>query len=144
MIAEIKMIIPNLMVTNMPASLAFYRDFLGMTVTIMISADRKILPENEEPQAVFATLEMEDSQLMLQTVDSLSKELDVFSTQSRPTPSGTIYFRNLHPDKIKAKISENLIIKGPVLQWYGMMELYISDPDGYIICIGAPEGSPPS
>ena len=92
------MIIPNLMVTDMTASLAFYKDILGMAVTMMISDDRQMLSSNKDKSAVFATLELDGSQLMLQTVDSLSKELEVFTKSSQPAPSGTIYFRNLHPD----------------------------------------------
>jgi len=132
------------MVTDMPASLHFYRDLLGMTVTMMISDDRQMLSLEDEKLAVFATLELDESQLMLQTVDSLSKELEIFNVGSQPAPSGTLYFRGLHPDKIRTQIPENLIIKGPLLQWYGMQEIYISDPDGYIVCAGAPDGPSPA
>lgn len=34
------MIIPNLMVNDMPRAIAFYRDVVGLNVTMMISGDR--------------------------------------------------------------------------------------------------------
>ena len=129
------------MISNMPRSIAFYRDVLGMKLTMMVGADQQIISDGEK--AVFAALDWDGSQLMLQTIDSLSAELPEFDSNSKPTPSGTIYFRNLHPQSIAGRVSKDQIIKGPVLQWYGMMELYIHDPDGYIICVGAPQGAPP-
>ena len=137
------MIIPNLMITNMVRSIAFYRDLLGMNLTMMISAERKILTRPQEEDAVFATLEWEKSQLMLQTVKSLSQELSQFAADTTPSPSGTIYFRPMHPDTVLDRVNKEQIVKGPLQQWYGMRELYLRDPDGYIICLGAPEGSPP-
>ncbi len=135
------MIIPNLMITDMPRSIAFYRDLLGMNVTMMISAERKMLASTQERNAVFATLEWQESQLMLQTVASLSSELSQFSPDATPYPSGTIYFRTMHPDTVLDRVANEQIVKGPLQQWYGMREIYLRDPDGYIICLGAPEGS---
>jgi catechol 2,3-dioxygenase-like lactoylglutathione lyase family enzyme len=40
MSANTAQIIPNLMVTDMRRSVAFYRDILDMTVVVMVAADR--------------------------------------------------------------------------------------------------------
>jgi len=136
------MIIPNLMVTNMRRSLAFYRDILGMSVSMMVSAEREILPDDNGDNIVFATLEWDGAQLMLQTVASLAAELPPFATVQQPAFTGTIYFRDFHPDRVRERVTEDLIVKGPLLQWYGMKELYLRDPDGHIVCLGAPEGAP--
>ena len=138
------MIVPNLMVTDMERAIAFYRDVIGMTVTMTLSADQQMLSGNSAEGAVFATLEWNGAQLMLQSNASLAAELPVFAADQTPVPGGTIYFRGLHPDAVSDRIDADQIVKGPFLQWYGMRELYLRDPDGHIVCLGAPEGAPPA
>ncbi len=137
------MIIPNLLVTDLGRSIAFYRDSLDMTLTMAISKEREILMENEGGKGVFAILEWNGSQLMLQTAASLATELPGFTADQTPGASGTIYFRDRDPREILDRIPEEQVIKGPLQQWYGMTEVYFHDPDGYVICVGMPEGPPP-
>ena len=137
-------IVPNLMVTDMARSVAFYRDIVGMTLSMAVMPDRAIASDRDGEGAVFATLEWEGSQLMLQTVESLAQDVPDFDPGQTPSPGGTIYFRGLHPDAVKDRISPDLVVKGPERTWYGMMELYLRDPDGHVICLGAAEGPPPA
>jgi len=137
-------IIPNLMVSDMRRSVAFYRDILGMTVVVMVAADRSILAVDAAAEAVFTTLEWNGAQLMLQTTESLARELDAISPDHRPTASGTVYFRGFDPDTVLGKLAPEQVLRGPLRQWYGMRELYLRDPDGYILCLGIPDGPPPA
>ncbi len=137
------MIIPNLMVQNMAASLAFYRELLGFELQFALDAERKMHTDPVGKPIVFATLQWENAQLMLQTVESLADELPTFTAQSKPAASGTVYLRGYHPNTLSGKDIAGITIKGPFQQWYGMQELYLRDPDGYVICLGAPEGAPP-
>ena len=137
------LIIPNLLVTDMARSIAFYRDLLGMRVAVMVGADRSVQQEGDGRDAVFATLEGANGQLMLQTATSLADELPVFTADQRPQASGTLYFRGVDPDGVAGNVTSEQIVKGPLVQWYGMRELYLRDPDGYIICLGVPEGPAP-
>jgi catechol 2,3-dioxygenase-like lactoylglutathione lyase family enzyme len=136
-------IIPNLMVTDMRRSVAFYRDVLGMTAVVMVAADRSLLTGDSAADAVFATLDCQGAQLMLQTSASLADDLDLFRPDQRPTASGTIYFRGLDPTAVVDRVAPDQITKGPLTQWYGMRELYLRDPDGHIICLGVPDGPAP-
>jgi len=138
------MIVPNLMVTDMARSIAFYRDVLGMTLSFAVLPNREMAATGQEEGAVFATLEWEGGQLMLQTVGSLAEDVPAFDPGQTPSPGGTVYFRGLHPDKVKGRVPADRVVKGPELSWYGMLELYLRDPDGHIICLGAPEGPPPT
>jgi len=139
------MIVPNLMVTDIRRSIEFYRDKLGFSVATTVSADRSFATGGEiVNDPVFAVLEWESAQLMLQTVGSLAGELSVFSADQAPQPSGTVYLRGFKPDDAAGRLSEGDVIKGPDISWYGMKELYVRDPDGHVICLGAPEGPPPS
>lgn len=137
------MIIPNLMVTDIHASLAFYRELLGFDLVFAIDQEKTIHQETAGKPISFATLAWNDAQLMLQTVDSLAEDLAVFGPASVPTPSGTIYIRGFHPDRLEGKDLGDRVVKAPFQQWYGMKEIYLRDPDGYIICLGAAEGAPP-
>ncbi len=136
------MIIPNLLVTDIRRSIAFYRDTLDMTLIMAVSQDREILAGDDGIPA-FAILEWNGGQLMLQTAASLADELSQYEADQKPVASGTIYFRDIHPKDVVDRISDNSVIKGPTLQWYGMLEFYFRDPDGYVICVGTPEGPPP-
>jgi catechol 2,3-dioxygenase-like lactoylglutathione lyase family enzyme len=137
------MIIPNLMVRDIHASLAFYREMLDFDLVFAIDRERNIHQDPSDKPITFATLAWNDAQLMLQTVDSLAEDVPSFSPSSEPTPSGTIYVRGYHPDRLAGRDLSAITVKAPFLQWYGMKELYLRDPDGYIICLGAAEGTPP-
>ena len=138
------MIVPNLMVSDMGRSVRFYRDTLGMTLTMTVSPGRAVGWPGEGSGAAFAVLEWGGGQLMLQTATSLADDLPVFAADQIPSPSGTIYFRGLHPDAVQDRVAPEQIVKGPDRSWYGMMELYVRDPDGYVICLGARDGPPPA
>ncbi len=136
------MIVPNLMVTDMARSVAFYRDAFAMEPTMLVSGDRQILGTGHEADAVFATLEWDTHMLMLQTAESLSEELPVFDPQMPKSPAGTIYFRGMDPVDVASRVDADRIVAGPVQQWYGMKEVYVKDPDGHILCAGIMEGTP--
>ena len=131
------MIVPNLAVRDIARSARFYRDTIGMTLTMTLSPAREVGRPGEIDSASFPTLEWDDCQLMPQTVTSLVDELAVFEADHTPIPSGTFYFRGLHPDTMRDRVVPVDVVKGPQRSRYGMTELYVRDPDGYVICIGA-------
>jgi catechol 2,3-dioxygenase-like lactoylglutathione lyase family enzyme len=135
------MIIPNLMVTDLGRSVAFYRDVLGFSLSFVIGPDQ--IMQDDPTGGVFATLERDGAQLMLQTRDSLAAELPVFQADQPIEPAGTIYLRGVDPDPVIARANPESIVKQPFRQWYGMREAYIRDPDGHILCLGVPDGPPP-
>ena len=102
-------IVPNLMVSDMARSVRFYRDTIGMTLTMTVSPEREVGWPGEASGAAFAVLEWDGAQLMLQTVESLAGELAVFRSDHAPAPSGTIYFRGLHPGSLRDRV----VVKGP-------------------------------
>jgi len=134
------MIIPNLMVSDMRRSLAFYRDGLGMELVTAITAGRTTLDETDGSDAVFAILATAGGQLMLQTIASLRDELP--GLPERPAFSGTVYVRGVDPRQVAARMEPDDVLKPVVRQWYGMLEVYVRDPDGYIVCVGIADGPP--
>ena len=134
------MIIPNLMVSDMARSLAFYRGTLGLDFVMAIGADRAMLTEADADSAVFAILGGQDGQLMLQTAASLREELRQLA--AKPAFTGAIYMRGLDPRPIVARVDASIVVKPVTLQWYGMLEAYLSDPDGYLVCACIPNDPP--
>ena len=80
------MIVPNLMVSDMGRSERFYRDTLGMTLTMTVSPERDVGWPGDASESAFAVLECDGAQLMLQTVTSLAGELPVFEPDHIPIP----------------------------------------------------------
>ena len=106
------MIVPNLMVSDMARSVRFYRDTLGMTLIMTVSPEREVGWPGEASGAAFSVLEWDGAQLMLQTVESLAGELAVFAPDHAPAPSGTIYFRGLHPGSVRDRVAAEDVVKG--------------------------------
>lgn len=137
------MIIPNLMVADMGRSIAFYRDALGLRLVMAITADRRTLTDTDGSDVVFAILSSNDGgELMLQTTASLREELPTLPAQ--PVFAGTLYLRGHDPRPILAKLPAAAIVKPVERQWYGMLEGYVRDPDGTIVCLGMADGPAPA
>ncbi|MEM9799661.1 MAG: VOC family protein [Planctomycetota bacterium] len=134
------MIVPNLLVQDMPRSVAFYRDVLGMQVAMSVDADRGYSERELRERAVFVALEWEGAQLMLQTRESLADELPHFAGAGAPSPWGTVYFRGFDPAKVAERVPDEARVKGPEVTWYGMSELTLRDPDGHIVTLAHPSG----
>ncbi|MEM1452765.1 MAG: VOC family protein [Planctomycetota bacterium] len=141
------MIVPNLMVSDMSRSVAFYRDLLGMTVSMSVDADQGYSPGELRDGAVFAVVEWNDAQLMLQTQQSLAEELPEFAAPRDPSapPSGTVFFRGYDPASVADRVPAEHHVKGPETTWYGMNELTLRDPDGHLVTLAFPApGAAPS
>ena len=82
------MIVPNLLVTDMARSFQYYRDILGMTLTMTVSPEREVGWPGEASGAAFAMLEWDWAQLMLQTVESLAGSLRCSRGTMRRRPPG--------------------------------------------------------
>lgn len=139
------MIIPNLMVTDVARSIAFYRDVLGFDLTMSVAADKSFSAgATMISDPVFATLDWQGAQIMLQSVSSIASELSVFEKGQTPQAGGTIYLRGYDPDTLPNSPDPESIVKPVEVSWYGMKELYLRDPDGHVLCLGAPEGAGPA
>ncbi len=135
------MIVPNLVVADVARSVAFYRATLGFSLETSVAAEQSYVQGDdciENP--VFAIVSWADGQLMLQTAASLAGDVPGVPEFATPHLTGAIYLRGFDPDAVAAKLNDDAIVKGPETSWYGMRELYLRDPDGYLLCLGVPEG----
>ena len=135
------MICPNLLVTDLERSVRFYREKLGMTLELCVAANREFTQDGsllEDP--VFAVMCWNEYRLMLQTGASLAEDLPaVFTAAQAPVASGAVYFQGFDPDSVLDRFGPEEILKGPELTWYGMREVHLRDPDGYVLSLGRPE-----
>lgn len=133
------MIIPNLLVSDIARSVEWYRNVVGLDLILTLDPDNEVGQGGDVVRdAVFATLAHGDTQLMLQT----RAHTDQVLADWPPAAPSWIDIRDLDPDPVAARAGKALI-RGPVVAWYGMKEIHLKDPDGQIVCVGAPDGPGP-
>ena len=137
------MIIPNLLVADMDRSIAFYRDLLGMEVTMSVDAEQGYSEGELRPGSIFAGLQWQGAQIMLQTRESLAAELVEVEVGAPGGVWGTVFIRGYDPDPIVDRAPSEARVKGPETTWYGMRELTLRDPDGHLVTLATPaQGAP--
>jgi glyoxylase I family protein len=114
-------------VFDMPTSLAFYRDVLGFT-----------LVKQSGPGEDFGwgLLRLGNAELMLNTA------YDRDERPAAPDPARigahedtTLYFGCRDVDAAFSHLRDKgLAAEPPRVSWYGMKQLYVKDPDGYLVC----------
>ena len=115
---------PNLIVTDVARSVAFYRDVLGFTV-------QQTVPE--DAPFVFAIMVSGSVEIFLNAADTAVQEYPAF--KDRPIGGTLTLFvevqgvRRAH-DEIRSKV---VIVMPLEEKWYGMTEFAFLDPDGYVI-----------
>jgi catechol 2,3-dioxygenase-like lactoylglutathione lyase family enzyme len=120
-----------LQVFDMPAALAFYRDVLGFTVTSDV-------PEND--QCDFVMLELDGTELMLNTAyEAGDRPPAPDSARVAAHRDTALFFGCADVDEAYAYLrSRGLEVDAPVVRDYGMKQVYLTDPDGYEICLQHP------
>ena len=111
---------PNLIVTNVERSLAFYRDVLGFAVAATVP---------DASPLVFAWVQREGISVFLNSVESVRAEQPELA--ARPVEAGTIAEGvDALFTTVEAHARVVMTLKD---QFYGMREFAIEDPDGYVI-----------
>ena len=119
-----------LQVYDMPTSVRFYRDILGFEIVTTS-------PALGEDYFHWAWLRLGDADLMLNTAyesdDQRPAQRDPARTEAHrdtglffhcPDVSGAY-------EELRAK---GVPVKQPVVTGYGMKQMYLEDPDGYVLC----------
>ena len=121
---ELKKITPNLVVSNVERSLAFYRDVLGFAVTATVP---------NAPPYVFAALSSGPIEVFLNARDAAVEEYPVLKDRSiGGTFTMFIEVVNIHQayDTLKSQVK---VIMPLEKKWYGVTEFAFQDQDGYVI-----------
>ncbi|PLX45019.1 MAG: glyoxalase [Hyphomicrobiales bacterium] len=133
---------PNLMVSDIRKSIAFYCGKLGFSVQIRVPLENEILMEDDPARTLrFAMLALGDMELFLQSRASLAADVPAFAPDMALGASMTLYMDCDDVDALYERIRKSAeIVKPPHTSWYGMRELYIKDPDGYVLAFGKAAG----
>ena len=113
------------------AAPACYRDVLGFTV---------VKQSGPGDDIDWGLLRLDEAELMLNTA------YDREERPSAPDPSRiaahedtTFYFGCRDVDAAYTHVrAKGIDVKPPKVSWYGMKQLYMKDPDGYLICFQWP------
>jgi len=117
-------ITPNLIVSSVERSLAFYTDVLGFTRALTVP---------DESPFVFASVTSGPIEIFFNDRSTVTKE----SPQMAGLAFGggnTMFIEIDGIDALHDRITASVSIVMPIhTQWYGMREFAITDPDGYVI-----------
>ena len=115
---------PNLIVSSVERSLSFYQEVLGFS--------RGITVPDESP-FVFASVSSGPVEIFFNSVESAVKEYPALDKKPRGL-SGTLFIEVEKLEALYEELRERVTVVLPyVVQWYGMKEFAIADPDGYVI-----------
>ena len=128
---QVERLTPLIQVFDMAASVRFYRDVLGFTVAM----------QSEEGDIFdWCLLRMNDATLMLNT----AYERELRPQAPDPTRIGAhddtaLFFACPDVDTAHAHLtSKGIRLDPPKVAPYGMKQLYLKDPDGYVLCFQCP------
>ena len=118
---ELKKLTPNLVVSSIEKSLAFYRDVLGFKVTITVP---------DAAPYVFVAVQSGGVEVFLNSTESVPEKVTFGSSISLYIEVASI--KDLH-DTLRARVAIAIPLEK---KFYGMTEFAIYDPDGYMIIFG--------
>jgi len=126
---------PNLLVSNVGRSLAFYEDVLGFSRGMTVP---------EQSPYVFASVSSGPVEIFFNDRSTVTKE----SPQMSGLAFGggnTMFIEVTGIDAFHDAIKAHVKVTMPlVTQWYGLREFAIEDPDGYVITFAERVAAPQS
>jgi catechol 2,3-dioxygenase-like lactoylglutathione lyase family enzyme len=129
---RISKITPNLVVSDVERSLAFYRDQLGFSVAMTVP---------DVGPFVFASLRSGPVEVFLNAPGPAYAEYPVFGSRAIGG-TFTLFLEVEDIASLHAHLKDRVPIVMPLeKKWYGVTEFAITDPDGYVITFAEHTGS---
>jgi lactoylglutathione lyase len=126
---HIKKLTPNLIVSNVERSLAFYEGVLGFARGMTVP---------EQSPYVFASVTGGPVEIFFNDEAVVAKESPQLAGKGRGG-GNTMFIEIDDIDAYYEQIRNRVHIVLPLVnQWYGMREFGIEDPDGYVITFAQP------
>jgi catechol 2,3-dioxygenase-like lactoylglutathione lyase family enzyme len=122
---------PLIQVFDMPTSMRFYRDRLGFEL---------VESSGSGDEVDWVWLRLGEADLMLNTAYEAGTRPEQEDPVRRRAHRDTgLFFGCPDVDAAYADLqAKGLDVKAPEVQAYGMKQLYVDDPDGYVLCFQAP------
>lgn len=114
---------PNLNVQDLPRSIRFYREVLGLEI-------HRTVPDQEP--FIFAWMKATDGD-----VGVFLNDRRAAGVSAQPSAAISLYFviEGLQECLARARTHGAKIVKEPFEQFYGMREFICEDPDGFVLII---------
>ena len=124
---QVSGVCPLIQVFDMPTSLRFYRDTLGFEL---------VSRSGDTDDCGWAWLRLGNAELMLNTAyDGGERPTEPDPTRAAAHFDTCLYFGAPDVDAVYAFLqARGIPSEPPKVSWYGMKQLYLSDPDGYHLC----------
>jgi len=134
------------MVLDVAEAVRFYSEVVGGEIAFVVDDQQHTSMDGTIPDnAVFASVRMGTGEVMFQERSNLVEDAPMVEADSSPSGTFAMYMRVDAVDDVIARLPESTEILKPVqFTWYGMKEIWIRDPAGYVLTIGSPEGEPPA
>jgi uncharacterized glyoxalase superfamily protein PhnB len=121
---ELKKLTPNLVVSNVERSMAFYRDVLGFKVDVTVP---------DASPYVFASVQSGPVEIFLNAPEPALAEYPAF--KDRPIGGTLTLFIDVADiarvyESLKSRVKVTMPIEK---KWYGVTEFAFEDPDGYVL-----------
>jgi uncharacterized glyoxalase superfamily protein PhnB len=114
---------PNLIVSDMAASVAFYRDVLGFTISESVP---------EAPPYVFAWMKRDDVNVFLNDAKPVVEQFPTLTIGR----TSVLFIVVDAVDELFQSVAPRAQVVMPLTdQFYGMREFAVLDPDGYLITL---------
>lgn len=134
------------MVLDVAEAVRFYSEVIGGEVAFVVDDQQQTSMDGTIPDnAVFASVRMGTGEVMFQERSNLVEDAPMVEADSSPSGTFAMYMRVDAVDEVIARLPESTEVLKPVqFTWYGMKEIWIRDPAGYVLTIGSPEGEAPA
>jgi len=130
---ELTKLTPNLVVSNVERSLAFYRDVLGFAADVTVP---------DQAPYVFAMLRSGPVEIFLNASEAAVAEYPAFKDQ-RIGGTFTMFVEVSGIERVYEALKPQVKIAMPLQKkWYGMTEFAFEDPDGYLITFAERQAGP--
>jgi glyoxylase I family protein len=130
MAIQVEGLAPLIQVFDMPRSVAFYRDVLGFEVVATS-------PPRGRDDFDWGLLRLEGVELMLNTAyEEADRPPKPDAARVAAHADTGLFFSCRDVDAAYAYLREKgVIVQPPANTGYGMRQLYLRDPDGYVVCL---------
>jgi catechol 2,3-dioxygenase-like lactoylglutathione lyase family enzyme len=126
--AAVRALWPLLVVRDLDRSVRFYRERLGFTVVGQAEADGRMF---------WCRLERGQSSIMLQREEAEDGPAD------NRACGISLFFLCDDADAMHAELAaRGLLLAPPRPAYYGMTQLFVPEPDGYVLCFESPTAHP--
>ncbi len=125
---------PNIIVKDVNATVNYYRENLNFTLSMGVDSEKQTcLDSSEDHKLIWAMINLNGADLMIQHVDSISEELPEFQMSS-DGKCLTLYFKIDLVLEFYEQIKEKVeVVKEPYKTFYGSNEFVIRDQNGFFL-----------